>query len=150
MKKFGIEEIKKIIPHRPPFLFLDEILELNPGKTIVAKKNVRNDEFWIPGHFPNFAVCPGVLTIEMLAQAGAVCILSLHENKGKIALFGGIRNARFKSQIFPGDEVILKLKIVENVGNIGFGKAQAFVKNKLAVKTDLTFALKDVEKDKEH
>ena len=147
MKKFGIEEIKKIIPHRPPFLFLDEILELNPGKTIVAKKN---DEFWIPGHFPNFAVCPGVLTIEMLAQAGAVCILSLHENKGKIALFGGIRNARFKSQIFPGDEVILKLKIVENVGNIGFGKAQAFVKNKLAVKTDLTFALKDVEKDKEH
>ena len=101
MKKFGVEEIKKIIPHRPPFLFLDEILELNPGKTIVAKKNVKDDEFWIPGHFPNFAVCPGVLTIEMLAQAGAVCILSLPENKGKIALFGGIRNARFKSQIFP-------------------------------------------------
>ena len=150
MKKFGVEEIKKIIPHRPPFLFLDEILELNPGKTIVAKKNVRDDEFWIPGHFPNFAVCPGVLTIEMLAQAGAVCILSLPENKGKIALFGGIRHARFKSQIFPGDEVILKLKIVENVGNIGFGKAKAFVKNKLAVKTDLTFALKDVEKDKEN
>lgn len=150
MKKFGVEEIKKIIPHRPPFLFLDEILELNPGKTIVAKKNVKDDEFWIPGHFPNFAVCPGVLTIEMLAQAGAVCILSLPENKGKIALFGGIRNARFKSQIFPGDEVILKLKIVENVGNIGFGKAKAFVKNKLAVRTDLTFALKDVEKDKEH
>ncbi len=144
MKSFGVEEIKKIIPHRAPFLFLDEILELNPGRSVVAKKTIKNDEFWVKGHFPNFAVCPGVLTIEMLAQAGAVCILSLPENKGKVALFGGIRRARFKSQIFPGDEVVLKLKIVENVGNIGFGKAKAFVKNKVAVTTDLTFALKEV------
>lgn len=142
MNGFGIEEIKKIIPHREPFLLLDEILELEPGKSVVAKKTIKDDEFWIKGHFPNFAVCPGVLTIEMLAQAGAVCILALEENKGKMALFGGIRKAKFKTQIVPGDEVILKLKIVEMIGNVGFGKAKAFVDDRVAAETELIFALK--------
>ena len=141
MKSFGAQEIKKIIPHREPFLFLDEVLDLVPGKSVVAKRLIKN-EFWEKGHFPNFAVCPGVITIEMLAQAGAVCILSLPENKGKIAMFGGISKARFKRQIVPGDEVILKLKIVKIVGNIGLGKGSAFVEKDLAAKTDLTFALK--------
>ena len=141
MKSFGVQEIKKIIPHREPFLFLDEVLELTPGKSVVAKRLIKN-EFWQKGHFPNFAVCPGVITIEMLAQAGAVCILSLPQNKGKIAMFGGISKARFKRQIVPGDEVILKLKIVKIVGNIGLGKGSAFVQEDLAAKTDLTFALK--------
>lgn len=141
MKSFGAQEIKKIIPHREPFLFLDEVLDLVPGKSVVAKRLIKN-EFWQKGHFPNFAVCPGVITIEMLAQAGAVCILSLPQNKGKIAMFGGINKARFKRQIVPGDEVILKLKIVKIVGNIGLGKGSAFVQGDIAAKTDLTFALK--------
>ncbi len=140
---FGIEKIKEIIPHREPFLFLDEVVSLNEGKDVVAKKIVREDEFWVKGHFPNFAVCPGVIALEMLAQAGAICILSLKENKGKIALFGGVKKARFKKQILPGDEVILKLEIVKNFGSVGVGKGQAFVKDALAVSAELTFALKD-------
>ena len=84
------EQIKSIIPHRDPFLLIDEVVELEPGKRVVAKKHLKEDEAWFKGHFPNQPVQPGVLTIEMLAQAGAVCILSVPENKGKIAFFGGI------------------------------------------------------------
>ena len=143
MQGFGKEKIKKIIPHREPFLFLDEVVSLNEGKDVIAKKRVREDEFWVKGHFPNFAVCPGVIALEMLAQAGAICILSLKENEGKIALFGGVKKARFKRQILPGDEVILKLEIIKNFGGVGIGKGQAFVEDALAVSAELTFALKD-------
>ena len=139
---FGIEEIKKIIPHREPFLFLDEVLKISPGKEIIAKKKIQKDEFWVKGHFPNFPVCPGVITIEMLAQAGAVCILSLEKNKGKLALFGGIKKARFKKQILPEDLVILQVNIVKDLGDVGVGHAKAFVDDLVAVETDLTFVLK--------
>lgn len=139
---FGIDYIKSIIPHREPFLFLDEILELEAGKYIVAKKLVKSDEFWVEGHFPNFAVCPGVIAIEMLAQAGAVCILSVKKNKGKIAFFGGIKKARFKKNIFPGDEVILTVDVVKTVKNIGIGKSVATVKGKVVLLAELSFAVK--------
>ncbi len=139
---FGIDVIKKIIPHREPFLFLDEVLKIVPGKEIVAKKHVRKDEFWVKGHFPNFPICPGVITIEMLAQAGAVCILSLEENKGKVALFGGIKKARFKKQILPGDLVILQLNVVKNLGSVGIGHAKAIVDDTVAVETEITFVIK--------
>lgn len=147
MKNFGIEEIKNIIPHRDPFLFLDEIIELTPGETVSAKKVVKKDEFWVRGHFPSFAVCPGVIAIEMLAQAGAVCILALPQNKGRVALFAGINKARFKKQIFPGDEVILNVNIVKMIGDIGVGKAQALVDGKIAVLAEIMFALKDYAKE---
>lgn len=147
MKVFGVDEIKNIIPHRDPFLFLDEVMELNPGKTVSARKIIKKDEFWVKGHFPNFAVCPGVIAIEMLAQAGAVCILALPQNKGKVALFAGINKARFKKQILPGDEVILNVNIVKMIGDIGIGRAQAFVDGKIAVFAEIMFALKDYSKD---
>ncbi len=147
MKVFGVDEIKNIIPHRDPFLFLDEVMELNPGKMVSARKIIKKDEFWVKGHFPNFAVCPGVIAIEMLAQAGAVCILALPQNKGKVALFAGINKARFKKQILPGDEVILNVNIVKMIGDIGIGRAQAFVDGKIAVFAEIMFALKDYSKD---
>ncbi len=143
LEKFDINDIKKIIPHREPFLFLDEIILLEPGKKVVAKKTVTNEEFWVKGHFPNFAVCPGVISIEMLAQAGAVCILAVPENKGKIALFGGIDKARFKRQIFPGEEVLLTVDIIKQIGAIGIGKAVAKVGEETAVLAQITFAVKN-------
>ena len=135
------EQIKSIIPHRDPFLLIDEIIELEPGKRVVAKKHVKEDEFWIKGHFPNQPVQPGVLTIEMLAQAGAVCILSVPENKGKIAFFGGIDKARFKRQVLPGDIVTLNVEIIKIKGSIGVGKAIATVDGKKAVSAQIMFAL---------
>lgn len=135
------EQIKSIIPHRDPFLLIDEIVELEPGKKVVAKKRVKEDEFWIKGHFPNQPVQPGVLTIEMLAQAGAVCILSVPENKGKIAFFGGIDKARFKKQVLPGDVVTLSVEIIKIKGLIGVGKAIATVDGKKAVSAQIMFAL---------
>ncbi|MEG0692137.1 MAG: 3-hydroxyacyl-ACP dehydratase FabZ, partial [Oscillospiraceae bacterium] len=95
------EQIKEIIPHRDPFLLIDEVLELEPGVRVVANKHLKLDEFWFKGHFPQEPVQPGVLSIEMLAQAGAVCILSLPENKGKIAYFAGIDKAKFRAKVLP-------------------------------------------------
>lgn len=141
MSLMNKEQIKSIIPHRDPFLLIDEIVELEPGKRVVAKKHVKEDEFWIKGHFPNQPVQPGVLTIEMLAQAGAVCILSVSENKGKIAFFGGIDKARFKRQILPGDIVTLDVEIIKIKGSIGVGKAIATVDGKKAVSAQIMFAL---------
>ena len=97
------EQIKEIIPHRDPFLLIDEINELEVGKRVVATKYIKEDDFWFKGHFPEYPVTPGVLMIEMLAQAGAVALLALPENKGKIGFFGGIDNAKFRRQVVPGD-----------------------------------------------
>lgn len=135
------EQIKSIIPHRDPFLLIDEVVELEPGKRVVAEKYLKEDEAWFKGHFPNQPVQPGVLTIEMLAQAGAVCILSVPENKGKIAFFGGIDKARFKRQILPGDVVTLSVEIIKIKGPIGVGKAIATVDGKKAVSAEIMFAL---------
>src|SRR5690554_1498442 len=101
----GIEEIMEIIPHRYPFLLIDRIVELEPGKRAVGIKNVTMNEYYFQGHFPQEPVMPGVLIIESLAQVGAVAILSLEEYKGKIAFFGGIKNARFKKKLVPGDKL---------------------------------------------
>ena len=135
------EEIKKIIPQREPFLMIDEVEKYIPGESAIAYKNVSEEEYYFKGHFPGNPIMPGVLLVEALAQTGAVAILSMEENKGKNALFGGIDKLKFKKQVVPGDRLKLEVKIIKKKGPIGIGEAIATVKDKIAVKGELTFAI---------
>ena len=135
------EEIEKIIPQRDPFLMIDEVEELVSGESAVAYKNVNENEWYFKGHFPGNPIMPGVLILESLAQTGAVAILSMEENKGKNALFGGIDKMRFKKTVVPGDRLKLEVKIIKRKGPIGVGEAIASVDGKIVAKGELTFAL---------
>jgi 3-hydroxyacyl-[acyl-carrier-protein] dehydratase len=137
---FGRETIETIIPHREPFLFLDEVLELEPGARIVARLRVRGDEWFFPGHFPGRPIMPGVIMVEALAQAGAVAALSVEENRGKLALFAGIDDLRFKRVVQPGDELTLACELEAARGPVGRGRVSARVGEELAVRGTLTFA----------
>jgi len=141
MAKLTSKEIQAIIPHRYPFLMIDTIEELEAGVKAIGKKNVSINEYFFQGHFPEEPVMPGVLMIEALAQVGAVAMLSLDENKGKIAYFGGIKKAKFKRKVVPGDTLILETEIIQSRGNIGVGKATATVDGEVAVVAELTFAI---------
>ena len=135
------DEIKKIIPQREPFLMIDEVENYIPGESAIAYKNVSKDEYYFKGHFPGNPIMPGVLMVEAVAQTGAVAILSMEENKGKNALFGGIDKLKFKKQVVPGDRLKLEVKIIKKKGPIGIGEAIATVNDKIAVKGELTFAI---------
>ena len=137
----GIKEIEEIIPHRHPFLLVDYIEEMEPGVSAVGYKCVTFHEDFFRGHFPQEPVMPGVLIVEALAQTGAAAALSLPENKGKLALFGGIKNARFRKQVTPGDVLTLHCELVEQRGPVGIGKASAYVDGKCAATAELTFVL---------
>jgi 3-hydroxyacyl-[acyl-carrier-protein] dehydratase len=137
----GRSEIEAILPHRPPFLLIDEVVELEPGSRVVARKHVRDDEFWTAGHFPGRPVMPGVLIVEAMAQTGAVAVLSEEENRGRIAFFAGIDDVRFKRIVEPGDELELECHLERIRGPIGRGKATAKVDGKLAARGTLTFAV---------
>ena len=141
--ELNIEQIQEIIPHRPPFLLVDKITDYVPGEWAKGIKAVTVNEPFFTGHFPQYKVMPGVLIIEALAQVGAVAILSLPENKGKLAFFGGIKNARFKKQVRPGDVLELSCVLIERRGPVGFGKAVAKVDGKVAAQGELTFAVGD-------
>lgn len=134
-------QIQEILPHRYPFLLVDKIIDFEPGVKAIGRKCVTANEMQFLGHFPQKHVMPGVLIIEALAQTGAVAILSKEENKGKIALFGGIKNARFKRQVVPGDVLELHCEIIKEKGPVGIGKAEAYVDGKIVVTAELTFAI---------
>jgi 3-hydroxyacyl-[acyl-carrier-protein] dehydratase len=138
---FGRDVIEQILPHRDPFLLIDEVLELEPGKRIVARKTVRADEWYLAGHFPGRPIMPGVLMVEGMAQAGAVAVLSLEENRGRLALFAGIDDLRFKRLVGPGDTLLYECEIEALRGPVGRGKAKATVDGELAVRGTLTFAV---------
>jgi 3-hydroxyacyl-[acyl-carrier-protein] dehydratase len=136
-------QIEEILPHRDPFLLLDEILELDPGVRVVARKRVREDEWYLAGHFPGRPIMPGVLIVEAMAQTGAVAVLAEKENRGKLALFAGIDDVRFKRIVEPGDELELTCELERVRGPIGRGKARATVDGELAARGVLTFAVTD-------
>lgn len=137
----GIKEIQEIIPHRHPFLLVDCIEEFVPGEKASGYKCVTYDESFFRGHFPEEPVMPGVLIIEALAQVGAVAILSLEENKGKVAYFGAIDKAKFKRKVIPGDKLKLECEIIKRKGPVGIGKAVATVDGKIAASAELTFMI---------
>ena len=137
----GVKEIEEIIPHRHPFLLIDCIEELEPGVRAVGYKAVTFHEDFFRGHFPQEPVMPGVLIVEALAQTGAVAILSVPENKGKVAYFGAINNAKFKKKVVPGDKLMLECEIIKQKGPVGVGKATATVDGKVAVAAELTFMI---------
>ena len=134
-------EIAEILPHRYPFALVDRIEDYEPGVWAKGRKCVTMHEQFFQGHFPGHPVMPGVLIIEALAQTGAVAMLSLPEYKGKLALFAGIKSARFKKQVEPGDVLELYCEITEQKGPIGTGKAEARVDGKLVCKAGLMFAI---------
>ena len=135
------DQIQEILPHRYPFQLVDKVTDYEPGKWAKGIKCVSVNEMQFCGHFPGEHVMPGVLVIEALAQVGAIAILSEEENKGKIAFFAGIKNARFKRQIKPGDVIEMECELTDRKGPIGNGKAVAKVDGKVAVMAELTFAV---------
>ena len=134
------EAIKKIIPHRDPFILVDEVLEMTEN-AIIAQKHVTGDEYFFAGHFPGMPIMPGVLIIEALAQAGAMVALSKPENSGKIAVFTGIDKVRIRKSVFPGDTLKLQVTLTRQRGPIGFGDVKATVDGKLAVSGEIMFAI---------
>ena len=138
-------QIAEILPHRYPFALVDRILDYEPGQWAIGRKCVSRNEEFFNGHFPGQPVMPGVLLLEALAQTGAVAALSLPENKGRLALFGGIKNARFRKQVIPGDVLTLHCELVEQRGPVGIGKASAYVDGKCVATAELTFVLTEAD-----
>lgn len=136
-----INEIKEILPHRYPFLLVDKIESLEPGKKAIGYKNVTINEYFFQGHFPQEPVMPGVLIIESLAQVGAVAALSVEENKGKIAYFVGINNAKFRGKVVPGDTMKLEVEMIKKKGPLGIGKGIATVGDKKVCEAEISFML---------
>lgn len=134
-------QIQDILPHRPPFLLVDRICQCEPGKFARGIKCVTVNEPFFVGHFPQKHVMPGVLIVEAMAQVGAVVILSVPENRGKLVFFGGIKNCRFRRQVVPGDVLELSCEITDYRLGVGFGKAMAKVDGKIAAQAELTFAI---------
>ncbi|GIP51573.1 MULTISPECIES: 3-hydroxyacyl-ACP dehydratase FabZ [Paenibacillus] len=136
-----IKQIQEIIPHRPPFLLVDRILEMEDGKRAVGIKNVTINEPFFVGHFPDYPVMPGVLIAEALAQVGAAAILNVESNRGKIGFLAGMDGFRFRGQVVPGDQLRLEVEITRMKGSIGKGKAVAKVDDKIVAEGEIMFAL---------
>lgn len=138
-----IKQIMALLPHRHPFLLVDRVVELEPGRRAVGLKNVTVNEPFFPGHFPGYPVMPGVLIVEALAQVAAVCVLSLEEYRGRLPLFAGIDGARFRRQVLPGDVLRLEVEILQLRGRVGKCRGVASVDGRKAAECELLFAAGD-------
>lgn len=135
------EQIKEIIPHRDPFLLIDEIEEMEIGVRAIGKKTLSMDDYWFKGHFPQEPVLPGVLTMEMLAQTAAVCLMSLPKYKGKIGYFAGIDKAKFRNKAVPGDVLTLEIEVIKVRGPICIVNGKATSNGKTVASAELKFAI---------
>ena len=140
-----INDIMKILPHRPPMLLVDRIIELEPFKSATGIKNITMMEPQFLGHFPGHPIMPGVLILEAMAQVGGVAMLYPEEHRGKIALFGGMNNVKFKRPVVPGDQLVTKAELIRMRGNFGLLHCEGYVDDQLVASADFKFALKKNE-----
>ncbi len=141
--KLDRDQVMALLPHRPPFLLVDEALDLEPGVRCLASRVLRDDDFWFAGHFPGNPVMPGVLIVEALAQTATLAAASAGGAEGKIGLFAGIDKIRFKRVVRPGDVLSLEAEIVAVHGPVGRAKVVAKVGGELACRGELMFAIVD-------
>ncbi len=139
--KLDVTEIKKLVPHRYPFLLVDRIIDMEPGKKAVGIKNVTINEPFFQGHFPEKPIMPGVLIVEAMAQVASVICMGLKENKGKLGVFAGIDKCKFRRQVVPGDTIRMEVEMTALRRGIGKAEAKAYVGDELACSANLTFAL---------
>lgn len=137
------EQVKNILPHRDPFLFVDEVLELEDRKRCLAIKYVNKDEYYFKGHFPTYPVMPGVLILETMAQVGAITLLNIDEYKGKIGFFTGANNVKWRGQVRPGDVLKVETTMTRIRGVFAFASAKAWVSDTLVCEADISFAVGD-------
>ncbi|MBS6630005.1 3-hydroxyacyl-ACP dehydratase FabZ [Lacticaseibacillus paracasei] len=140
-KTLEAQEIQAILPHRYPMLMVDRVLDLKPGESVVAQKNVSINEQIFQGHFPGNPIFPGVLQIEAMAQAGAIALLSMPDFKGKTAYLGGIKKAKFRHMVRPGDVLRIEVTLERLIDNAGLGKGKIYVGENMASSADLVFAI---------
>lgn len=134
-------DVKKILPHREPFLFVDEIIEVEPLKRAIGKKYIAPELDFFRGHFPQQKVMPGVLIIEAMAQVGAIALLSHPDYQGKLAYFTGIEKAKFRKMVRPGDILVIHCELTKVRGTFGFGNGQAYVNDELVCEAKISFAV---------
>jgi 3-hydroxyacyl-[acyl-carrier-protein] dehydratase len=139
----GFPEPAAVLPHRPPFLFVDEVVELVPGERVVARWHLTGDEWFFAGHFPGRPTLPGVLMCEAIAQAGALAVLVDDRYAGKLPLFGGLDGARFRRQVAPGDTLTLEVEFGRLSARAGKGSGRARLGDQVACECDLMFVLVD-------
>ncbi len=143
---YGIEDIKKVLPHREPFLMIDKVVECDPAKSAVAKKAVSGNEWFFMGHFESQKVMPGVLMVEAMAQTGAFALFSSEEMEGKIGFLARIKSAKFSRQVVPGDVLDIATEITDLRGSIGYGKGVCRVDGKVVAKAEIVFAIGEEKK----
>lgn len=135
------EQIMAVLPHRDPFLMVDEVLELDDKERCLAVKYVRPEEYYFKGHFPEYPVMPGVLILEMMAQVGAIALLRIPEFQGKIGFFTGANNVKWRRQVRPGETLTVETKLTKIRGPFVFGEAKAWVDGQLACEAEISFAV---------